>query len=298
MMQNKDLENKVDSFSLGSIGVVVVVYHPDVSLLATKLRRLGTELSIAVVDNTPVKEISIALSNVTYIPLHENTGIANAQNQGIGSLMERGCSHIVFFDQDSDFTEDFVRSMVSEYIRISAIRPNLFLLGPRVLNKTSGEQYRSVVHTEAAADCGFVLKREIISSGSCVSVDRLREVGMMDARLFIDYVDFEHCWRAVDKGFVCGVTDNVVLPHKVGSRELRFPRGYRVIISAPFRYYYQYRNWLWLCRRSYVPRQWKLNTGVKFIARILYFPFAVKGWWTIETNMFKGIYHGIFNRKL
>ena len=42
-MQNKDLENKVDSFSLGSIGVVVVVYHPDVSLLATKLRRPGTE---------------------------------------------------------------------------------------------------------------------------------------------------------------------------------------------------------------------------------------------------------------
>ena len=84
MMQDKDLENKVDSFSLGSIGVVVVVYHPDVSLLTTKLRRLGMELSIAVVDNTPVKEISIALSNVTYIPLHENTGIANAQNQGIG----------------------------------------------------------------------------------------------------------------------------------------------------------------------------------------------------------------------
>ena len=283
---------------MDKVGVVIVVFHPNAFELQNKLKHLGADVIIAVVDNTPVKEISIAQSNVTYIPLHENTGIANAQNQGIGSLMERGCSHIVFFDQDSDFTEDFVRSMVSEYIRISAIRPNLFLLGPRVLNKTSGEQYRSVVHTEAAADCGFVLKREIISSGSCVSVDRLREVGKMDARLFIDYVDFEHCWRANDKGFVCGVTDNVVLPHKVGSRELRFPRGYRVIISAPFRYYYQYRNWLWLCRRSYVPRQWKLNTGVKFMARILYFPFAVNGWRVIEKNIFKGIYYGIFKRNI
>ena len=283
---------------MDKVGVVIVVFHPNAFELQNKLKHLGADVIIAVVDNTPVKEISIAQSNVTYIPLHENTGIANAQNQGIGSLMERGCSHIVFFDQDSDFTEDFVRSMVSEYIRISAIRPNIFLLGPRVLNKTSGEQYRSVVHTEAAADCGFVLKREIISSGSCVSVDRLREVGKMDARLFIDYVDFEHCWRANDKGFVCGVTDNVVLPHKVGSRELRFPRGYRVIISAPFRYYYQYRNWLWLCRRSYVPRQWKLNTGVKFMARILYFPFAVNGWRVIEKNIFKGIYYGIFKRNI
>ena len=283
---------------MDKVGVVIVVFHPNALELQNKLKHLGADVIIAVVDNTPVKEISIAQSNVTYIPLHENTGIANAQNQGIGSLMERGCSHIVFFDQDSDFTEDFVRSMVSEYISISAIRPNLFLLGPRVLNKTSGEQYCSVVHTEAAADCGFVLKREIISSGSCVSVDRLREVGKMDARLFIDYVDFEHCWRANDKGFVCGVTDNVVLPHKVGSRELRFPRGYRVIISAPFRYYYQYRNWLWLCRRSYVPRQWKLNTGVKFMARILYFPFAVNGWRVIEKNIFKGIYYGIFKRNI
>lgn len=283
---------------MDKVGVVIVVFHPNALELQNKLKHLGADVIIAVVDNTPVKEISIAQSNVTYIPLHENTGIANAQNQGIGSLMERGCSHIVFFDQDSDFTEDFVRSMVSEYIRISAIRPNLFLLGPRVLNKTSGEQYCSVVHTEAAADCGFVLKREIISSGSCVSVDRLREVGKMDARLFIDYVDFEHCWRANDKGFVCGVTDNVVLLHKVGSRELRFPRGYRVIISAPFRYYYQYRNWLWLCRRSYVPRQWKLNTGVKFMARILYFPFAVNGWRVIEKNIFKGIYYGIFKRNI
>ena len=283
---------------MDKVGVVIVVFHPNALELQNKLKHLGADVIIAVVDNTPVKEISIAQSNVTYIPLHENTGIANAQNQGIGSLMERGCSHIVFFDQDSDFTEDFVRSMVSEYIRISAIRPNLFLLGPRVLNKTSGEQYCSVVHTEAAADCGFVLKREIISSGSCVSVDRLREVGKMDARLFIDYVDFEHCWRANDKGFVCGVTDNVVLPHKVGSRELCFPRGYRVIISAPFRYYYQYRNWLWLCRRSYVPRQWKLNTGVKFMARILYFPFAVNGWRVIEKNIFKGIYYGIFKRNI
>lgn len=283
---------------MDKVGVVIVVFHPNALELQNKLKHLGADVIIAVVDNTPVKEISIAQSNVTYIPLHENTGIANAQNQGIGSLMERGCSHIVFFDQDSDFTEDFVRSMVSEYIRISAIRPNLFLLGPRVLNKTSGEQYCSVVHTEAAADCGFVLKREIISSGSCVSVDRLREVGKMDASLFIDYVDFEHCWRANDKGFVCGVTDNVVLPHKVGSRELRFPRGYRVIISAPFRYYYQYRNWLWLCRRSYVPRQWKLNTGVKFMARILYFPFAVNGWRVIEKNIFKGIYYGIFKRNI
>ena len=213
---------------------------------------------------------------------------------GIGNLLERGCTHIVFLDQDSDFTERYVRSIVGEYERITAFRKELFILGPCVINKTNGEEYRSVIHTDKKDDQGFVEKREIISSGSCVSVEKLNQVGVMDTRIFIDYVDFEHCWRADSKGFVCGITRNVTLSHKVGSRELHFPHGYRVIISAPFRYYYQYRNWLWLCRRNYVPRQWKFNTGVKLLLRILYFPFVVKGWFTIEKNIFKGILHGIF----
>lgn len=203
---------------------------------------------------------------------------------------------MVFFDQDSDFTEKYVRSIVDEYERIAAFRKELFLLGPCVINKTNGEEYRSVIHTDKKDDQGFVEKREIISSGSCVSVEKLNQVGTMDTRLFIDYVDFEHCWRANSKGYVCGITRNVTLSHKVGSRELHFPHGYRVIISAPFRYYYQYRNWLWLCRRNYVPRQWKFNTCIKFMFRIIYFPFVQKKWKTIEKNMFKGIYDGLFKQ--
>ena len=203
----------------------------------------------------------------------------------------------MFFDQDSDFTEKYVRSIVDEYERIGAFRKELFLLGPTVINKTNGEEYRSVIHSDKKADQGFIEKREIISSGSCVSVEKLNQVGTMDTHLFIDYVDFEHCWRANSKGYVSGITRNVTLSHKVGNNELHFPHGYRVIISAQFRYYYQYRNWLWLCRRNYVPRQWKFNTGVKLLLRILYFPFVVKGWFTIEKNIFKGILHGVFKRR-
>lgn len=282
---------------LSNIGVVIIVFHPNHKLLESKLKQLGGDVAIVVVDNTPNEVKDIEQTNVAYIPLHENTGIANAQNVGIDNLLKRGCTHVVFFDQDSDFTEKYVRSIVDEYERISTVRKNLFLLGPTVINKTNGEEYCSVIHSDKKADQGFIEKREIISSGCCVSMAKLNKVGAMDALLFIDYVDFEHCWRANSKGYVCGITQNVTLPHKVGSCELHFPHGYRVIISAPFRYYYQYRNWLWLCRRNYVPRQWKFNTGVKLLLRILYFPFVVKGWFTIEKNIFKGILHGVFKRR-
>lgn len=280
--------------NINRIGVVIIVFHPNARLLESKLKKLGNDVAVVVVDNTPNETINIEQANITYIPLYENTGIANAQNVGIGNLLERGCTHVVFFDQDSDFTEIYVRSIVDEYERISTVRKNLFLLGPTVINKTNGEEYRSVIHSDKKADQGFIEKREIISSGSCVSVDKLNQVGVMDARLFIDYVDFEHCWRANSKGYVCGITQNVTLPHKVGNNELHFPHGYRVIISAPFRYYYQYRNWLWLCRKGYVPRQWKINTCIKFMSRIIYFPFVVNEWKAIEKNMFKGIHDGLF----
>lgn len=280
--------------NLNNIGVVIVVYHPNIKQLESKLKCLGGDIAIVVVDNTPNEVIDIERTNVAYIPLRENTGIANAQNVGIGNLLKRGCTHVVFFDQDSDFTEKYVRNIVDEYERISTVRKNLFLLGPTVINKTNGEEYRSVIHSDKKADQGFVEKREIISSGSCVSVDKLNQVGVMDARLFIDYVDFEHCWRANSKGYVCGITQSVTLPHKVGNNELHFPHGYRVIISTPFRYYYQYRNWLWLCRKDYVPRQWKINTCIKFMSRIIYFPFVVNEWKSIEKNMFKGIHDGLF----
>ena len=280
-----------------SVGVVIVVFHPDARAFDEKLKHLGTAVSIAVVDNTPNQTVSISRENVTYVPLFDNTGIANAQNEGIRCLEKRGCTHIVFFDQDSDFTEEFVGRMIEEYKRIEQTHENLFLLGPRVINKTNGEEYLSVVHRDVASDSGFVRRREIISSGSCVSVEKLRLVGVMDASLFIDFVDFEHCWRANAKGYVCGITENVTLPHKVGCRELCFPHGYRVIISAPFRYYYQYRNWLWLCRRRYVPLQWKMSKGVKFFLRLFYFPFCVDWWREIERNMFKGIKDGLFTGK-
>lgn len=284
----------MEQIAAQKIGVVVVAFCPNARALGAKLKHLGTNVSVVAVDNTPDKTIDVGLENVVYIPLRENTGIANAQNVGIRRLEELGCSHIVFFDQDSEFSEAFVLDMVAEYERIEEAHRNLFLLGPRVVNKTNGEEYRSVVHRDAAGDGGFVHRREIISSGSCVSVAKLRDVGAMDARLFIDFVDFEHCWRANAKGYVCGITNNVAMSHKVGSRELRLPHGYRVIISAPFRYYYKYRNWLWLCRRRYVPLQWKMSTAVKLVARLFYFPFCVNGWREMEKFMFKGIKDGMF----
>ena len=273
-----------------NIGVVVVVFHPDARQLEQKLARLGSNVAVAVVDNTPDETIDIAHDNIAYIPLHDNTGIANAQNEGIRYLMEHGCTHIVFFDQDSEYNIQYVEAIVAEYGRIASRRKNLFLLGPTVIDKDSSIEYKSL-----AGDCedngSFVLQRELISSGTCASVDNIRKVGLLKSRMFIDYVDFEWCWRAESLGFVCGMTRNVRLPHKVGVRQKRI-LGMVFIESAPFRYFYQYRNLTALCRLNYVPKQWKRKKLLRKAIELVVLPATSSNGWAILRNSLRGIAAG------
>ncbi len=149
-----------------------------------------------------------------------------------------------------------------------------------------------MVHKSTVNENGFESKRDVISSGSIVDVKTLNSVGMMLSSLFIDYVDFEWCWRAKYKGFVCGITHNVKLAHKVGRTSLSLG-GYKVLVWSPVRYFYQCRNYLWLTTLTYVPVQWKLATTIKFIARFFYLPFAVTDGSKCWTSMLKGVLHAL-----
>jgi rhamnosyltransferase len=166
------------------------------------------------------------------------------------------------------------------------------MLGPSVENFETGEEYKSVIHKEQVTDIGFIPRREIISSGSCTTIECLKEVGLNDGRLFIDYVDFEWCWRANSKGYVCGITSNLSISHHVGQKTINL-FGYLIIISAPGRYFYQFRNYLWLIRRNYVPLQWKIAMGIKSVARLIYFPLCIPSGVACWKNMLKGIRAGL-----
>jgi len=69
---------------------VVVLYHPELSLLARLLESVLSQVdALIVVDNTPNPSAQFTelfakyRDQVTYIPLGDNMGIATAQNVGI-----------------------------------------------------------------------------------------------------------------------------------------------------------------------------------------------------------------------
>ena len=279
------------------IAVVIVLYNPS----AEQIDRIcnNAEISNAlfvVVDNSIESHSRSFPDSVLYVPNYCNLGIATAQNIGVLKASEHRCTHVCFFDQDSGIVEGFIDTMYNEYVRLSKSYPNLFILGPRVCNEKTGVEYKSVIHKEHYSDIGFQKKREIISSGSITSINLLKEVGLMDETLFIDYVDFELCWRANQKQYICGITDAVCLNHNVGRNTL-YLGNYLIIISSPFRYFYQYRNYLWLIRRKYVPLQWKINTGVKYVLRLVYFPIFIKNGCRIAKYMIKGFLAGLIQSK-
>ena len=223
-------------------------------------------------------------------------GIATAQSEGIRQAECLGCDYIIFFDQDSKIPERYSEGIIEEYKRIEQLIPNLFLLGPTIINGRTEEEYKSTIHKDIWMTEDFIRRREIISSGSCVSLRKIEEVGLNDDSLFIDYVDHEWCWRAESKGFVNGITLKIKLAHFVGQQECRIFTQL-VIISAPIRYYYQTRNYLWLLRRSYVPWQWKINHGIKFMIYPISFPFKVRCWRAIYVQMFRGLKDGLLNKR-
>lgn len=281
---------------MNKTAVIIIFYNADITEQHLSIA-VQDKTELILVDNTPNRDLKICRDNVHYIPLLKNLGIATAQNIGIRKAQECNCTHICFFDQDSNIQEDYIRSMYDEYIKFSKIYNNLFLLGPTVINEKDNREYKSVINRNTTDSIGFQRRREIISSGSFTSTETIEKIGLLDDSLFIDAVDFEWCWRGNKLGYICGITRNVHLDHNVGRRVI-YIGNYMIIISAPFRYFYQFRNYIILCKRKYVPIKWKINTGIKYLLRLIYFPFVLKDGITITKFMYKGIFAGLKNEKL
>lgn len=276
-----------------NIAVIIIFCNPSTDDII-HARNMAATWNGVIVDNsvTPFTTQEY-IGNMRYMCNHTNVGIAEAQNIGIKTVLkDKETTHIVFLDQDSRVPNDYPETITAEFMRIRKDEHRLVMLGPTVYNKTTQQEYKSAVHRYASSSNGFSPRQQIISSGSCTIASAFEQVGLMNKELFVDYVDFEWCWRAIAKGFVCGITSASSISHQVGKRELCIGK-YKVIVSAPFRYFYQYRNYLWLCSLKYVPKHWKLSFGIKLFARLIYFPIIVKDGFKCWKYMTKGIISGL-----
>lgn len=285
---------------MSSVHAIIVTYHPDVTVLKGNISNLlacGVVAMVHIVDNTPAGMFNFEpdYESVSVISLGENKGIAYAQNVGIQRAKDFGAKYVALFDQDSTLSVDLVPNLLKTMMLAEMSGVRLACLGPRPLDVFTGRIHAPLVQSERGISEQITICRQIIASGKLIKVSTLDVIGLMDVSLFIDGVDHEWCWRAKKHGFLTGIAENAVMPHKLGdSRERFFFFTYKV--GAPVRLYYQFRNALILSRRTYVPLYWKFRTLLGCVVRFFIFSFGVHSSAERRKYMIDGFLDGIKNK--
>lgn len=267
------------------VGAVVVLYNPNFDVTKKTLSSLASQVDqICVVDNSPSdhSEVLSGYESVEYKPLLKNIGIAAAQNIGIRYFIDLGYDFVLFADQDSIASEKVVDKLLENHQALKEASIKVGAVGTQAINRQTGLPYveksneiriidkRVLSNTSNITEC-----YSIMSSISLIPCKVFNIVGGFDESLFIDGVDNEWCWRAWHKcGLRSFIVEDAEIGHMLGEGD-RFFFLKKVAIASPFRVYYQFRNYLWLCRRDYVPRYWKRKNGMKYFVKLFYFPICV-----------------------
>ena len=215
------------------ISIVVVLYNESPKPYVFDAK----DYNVILVDNTPNRNLKISGTNIHYIPLLENTGIAKALNVGFKTAKEFSSKWVLTMDQDSELCPD----MIPEYIKfLSSNNEKIGLLAP-LINMYAGEE-KQVSNTYYRID-------EAITSGSLISVEAFDNVGGFKEELFIDGVDFEFCWNLNKHGYSIYQLNSVVMQHQLGeTKEYKlFGKHLFYVTNHNFiRRYYMTRNSLYI----------------------------------------------------
>ncbi|WP_353123689.1 glycosyltransferase [Dysgonomonas capnocytophagoides] len=284
-------------------GVVLVAYNPEKDRLNKVLEALCSQVAeVCVVDNSAIDNSSLfsLYSNINYIALKENKGIAAAQNIGIKYFENKNWSFVLFIDQDSVITPDLVVKLRNAYDCLNNKGYNVGVVGTRAYNSETdtpyppkSKEFKVLTTADTGYNANITEVYSVISSVSVIPTKLFSTIGYMDESLFIDGVDHEWCWRAYhEEALRSFIVEDAIISHQFGIGDKNVGDK-RVSISSPIRTYFQFRNYLWLCRRSYTPKFWKKKHFMKYIYKSIYFPLFVAPRLSYFTNILRGISDGL-----
>lgn len=284
-------------------GSIIVLYNFSTERVYANLQQHCKQMDIVcLVDNSSTDNSDLfsierlekggitECEKVHYIPLLSNHGIAYAQNIGIDFVTQKGCKHILFSDDDSLLSEDFVHQLKESLIKLQDSGIKVGAVGPRAYNRQTGAPYPytcNKIRTRTTSDI-FTEVTDLMSSGTLTTTEVISEIGKMDESLFIDGIDSEWCWRGKQKGYRFFVCENIHLQHTLGLGT-KDVCGKSISITPPNRMYYMYRNYLRFLKRDYVPMRWKVYNGIKYVLKAVYYPLFGAERREYIKNIIKGI---------
>lgn len=250
-----------------NIYVVLVTYEPNIETLNKCINSLISQVGkIIIVDNSPLGCEKLKFwknKSIEIFLLNYNFGIAYAQNVGIRKAIDYGADFILTCDQDTIYPESYIEGLMQCFIEKSK-ELKVASISPVYTDKNKENSIQPMVYFEngvliknySLQECKSV--SHVISSGMLIPTNVFNDVGLMDEKLFIDWVDTEWCWRAISKGYRIIQTPNVKINHCLGNPSKNLV-GKRFTVHNSFRNYYKIRNAVYLLLYNN-----SLNLNMKF----------------------------------
>lgn len=287
-----------------TVCAVIITYNCDENFLNTFNSVVNQVGKIVIVDNGSNKNTINMLKNiekendVQLILCEENLGIAAALNKGVKYALNNGYDWIITLDHDSNLKDDMVMKLLKGYNSLNDIEkekvvsllPRYIELGLNVDKQLNKEQ-EYIKYIEGG-----------ITSGNIVSRKAFEEVGLFDEKLFIDFVDYDFCFRIKEHGYDIVEVSDAILFHRIG--ETKEGRFFFKKVSAtnhsPVRRYYITRNriYCWKKYKNIVPESIKFDKSCALKETIKILLYEEKKFNKIKM-IFKGIHDsnkGIFGK--
>lgn len=290
------------------VACVLVLYQTDDSFF-TNLEIIKKQLKkIYLIDNGCSNEFMLKLkeiikgqkNNIHYTRLGSNVGLAKAQNIGIKEALKDGCEFILLLDDDS--TPD--QNMIGRLAAHARENKNVGIVAPDIVHSSGGKQKYWVKGRWGFWERRGFREREnvlsevntVIASGSLISVNVIKKIGLMREDYFIDYIDIEYCLRVRSVHFGIHVLKNAKLLHKLGDRTTYKPLGFEISPTnhSSLRKYYMTRNRIltWKLYAMKIP-SWFLIDILNFLFDTTRTLFLEKEKYQKMKSICKGIKEGL-----
>ena len=217
------------------------------------LRSVGASsypnLGVLVVDNGStdgtLERIRTDFPDVEVLALGQNLGFTAGNNRGIEAALAAGADLVMLLNDDTAMDPDCIAEMVKAWrsdpgaigmlspVIASYHDPQREFVGAEVLPLTwgAGEIERPAGELPEVMDVQYVSGCALMAS-----TELIREIGLLDERLFMYYEDMDWCFRCWNAGKRVVVATRARVRHK-GS-------GLTVDDRSLNAYYYYQRNWV------------------------------------------------------
>ena len=267
--------NSPSSGVIEGLAAIVTTYRPNDDFVARFKPLLSVCARIIVVDNSPDRH-AIGEGQAGFVVFHDgaNKGLGRALNMGLAHALRSEFTHAVLFDQDSTPDCDLVSGLKQLLDRRCADHGPLNCVGPTLLDDSLPATALSAREGVSEDANGYELVDCLATSGLLINLGALSLNDLFTEDFFLDFVDYEWCWRMGHQGWHFARSRTLAMPHRLGLGERKF-LGITYHVPPPFRHYFQFRESIRLVRLGYVPIRSRLRLLYILPLKLLAYPFLL-----------------------